>query len=301
MANRLGVDVSLGMPALRISTASRGYIGAMTVWIGCSGWQYKDWRDVFYPKGVPQKGWLEHYAERFRTVELNNSFYMLPKPETFEAWAQRTPDDFIVGVKMSRYLTHIKRLREPHEPVERFMSHAGKLGAKIGPILLQLPPNLKADLDNLDLTLSLLDPYKVPVTVEFRHPTWFTDGCEAILRHHGAALTWADRLSRPIAPLWRTAGWGYLRLHEGAARPHPCYGKQALATWAQRIADTYPGEEDVHVYFNNDPNGCAVRDAIIFAQECVRIGLEVTRVPDPEEVSVAGAPVPRWPEWVTQR
>lgn len=273
----------------------------MTVWIGCSGWQYKDWRGVFYPKGVPQRAWLEYYVKAFRTVELNNSFYMLPKPETFEGWARRTPDDFVLTVKMSRYLTHIKRLKEPHEPVARFMAHAGRLGSKLGPVLLQLPPTLQADRGALDETLSLLGGHRVRVAVEFRHSTWFTGEVEDILRRHGAALSWADRSSRPVSPLWRTSDWGYLRLHEGAAAPSPCYGKRALATWAERIAQVFPGGEDVFVYFNNDPNGCAVRDAVVFAQECARAGLEITRVPSPDAVHVAGAPLPAWPPWFRAR
>ncbi|MGH2754633.1 MAG: DUF72 domain-containing protein [Actinomycetota bacterium] len=269
----------------------------MPVLIGCSGWQYKDWRESFYPKGVAQKRWLEYYAERFQTVEVNNSFYMLPKPETFGGWAERTPSDFILTVKMSRYLTHIKRLKESDEPVDRFMSHAQSLGKKIGPILLQLPPNLKADNENLLRTLELLGQRRVRVTVEFRHESWWTDETEAVLRKTGAALTWADRLGKPVTKLWRTADWGYLRLHEGAGKPHPCYGQQALGTWARRIADSYAPEQDVYVYFNNDPNCCAVRDALVFAEACRGVGLEVTRVPQPDEVHPWGDPVPDWPSW----
>lgn len=269
----------------------------MPVLIGCSGWQYKDWRESFYPKGVPQKTWLEYYAERFATVEVNNSFYMLPKPETFKAWSERTPEDFVVTVKMSRYLTHIKRLKEPHEPVARFMSHAKELGRKIGPVLLQLPPNLQADPVNLALTLDLLAEHDVRVTVEFRHDSWWTREVESILKEHGAALSWADRLGKPFSELWATADWGYVRLHEGTGKPRPCYGKDALMSWAERIAARFTPADDVYVYFNNDPNCCAVRDAIVFARACAKIGLEPTKVPAPEEVSPWGNPVPSWPSW----
>jgi uncharacterized protein YecE (DUF72 family) len=249
----------------------------VTVFIGTSGWQYKHWRERFYPKEVPQRAWLEYYVERFQTVESNNAFYQLPKPETFAAWAARTPGDFIMAVKMSRYLTHIKRLTEPAEPVRRFIDHAGKLGPKLGPVLLQLPPSLKADVEILDEALGRFPP-SIRVAVEFRHETWFTDQVRELLERRGAALCLADRSSKPATALWRTTEWTYLRLHEGAASPHPCYGRSALRTWAERVAEEW-GTNDVFVYFNNDGRGCALRDARVFAAECDRAGLIATRVP----------------------
>jgi uncharacterized protein YecE (DUF72 family) len=250
----------------------------VAVLIGTSGWQYKDWRERFYPKGVPQKAWLEYYAERFQTVESNNAFYMLPKVETFTSWADRTPDDFVMTVKMNRYLTHIRRLRESKEPVQRFLNHASNLGDKLGPVLLQLPPNLKADLDSLDETLTNLAG-RVPVAVEFRHETWFSDETRSLLERHNAALCMADRGSRPITALWRTTDWTYLRFHEGTATPRPCYGRSSLRTWAGRLAEKWGPDADVWVFFNNDPGGCALRDARIFAREAERAGLVPTRVP----------------------
>ena len=125
----------------------------MPVLVGTSGWQYRDWRGRFYPQGLAQARWLEHYAERFATVESNNAFYRLPEPATFAAWAERTPPGFVMAVKASRYLTHIKRLRDPEEPVGRLMERARHLGAKLGPVLLQLPPTLRADPATLDRTL----------------------------------------------------------------------------------------------------------------------------------------------------
>ena len=188
--------------------------------IGTSGWQYKDWRPGLYPAGMPQRLWLEHYAERFATVEVNNAFYRLPERSTFEQWRSRTPADFRFAVKMSRYLTHIKRLKDPAEPVARFLSRADALGDKLGPVLLQLPPTLRADVAALDETLSQF-PRHVQVAVEPRHETWWTDEVREVLTRHGAALCWADRLGRPVTPLWRTAGFGYLRMHEGRAKPWP--------------------------------------------------------------------------------
>ena len=257
----------------------------MPVLIGTSGWMYRDWRHRFYPDGVAQKRWLEHYADRFDTVESNAAFYRLPERKTFEDWAQRTPRDFVWAVKMSRYLTHIRRLREPAEPVDRFLDRARGLGSKLGPVLLQLPPNLKADVDSLDETLRRLGK-RVRVAVEFRHESWFTAETESLLGERGAALCLADRGSRPITPLWRTTDWGYLRLHEGSAAPHPCYGRAALQSWAERLAELWGRGAEIFVYFNNDTLGCALRDCRIFARAVERAGLESSRVPD--EVVRAG-------------
>jgi uncharacterized protein YecE (DUF72 family) len=237
----------------------------MAVLTGTSGWQYKDWRGVFYPPGCPQRLWLESYSARFPTVESNNAFYRLPSRETFADWGRRTPPGFVMAVKASRYLTHIKRLRDPEEPVHRLMEHAAGLGDRLGPVLLQLPPTLRADADALDACLRCF-PAGTRVAVEPRHDSWWTDEVRAVLERRGAALCWADRRARPVTPLWRTADWGYVRFHEGIARPWPHYGRQALHTWVARIADTWPASADVHVYFNNDPGGAAVRDAQAFTR-----------------------------------
>ncbi|GAB3978254.1 DUF72 domain-containing protein [Plantactinospora veratri] len=246
--------------------------------VGTSGWQYRDWRDRFYPTGLPQRRWLEHYAERFGTVEVNNAFYRLPERDVFAAWRTRTPDDFCVAVKMSRYLTHIKRLREPAEPVARFLGRATALGDRLGPVLLQLPPNLPADTGVLAEVLSLFPP-GVRVTVEPRHPSWWTGQTRQVLERHGAALCWADRGGRPVTPLWRTADFGYLRLHEGRAEPRPRYGRTALGSWLDRIGAAFPGDEPVFVYFNNDPGGAAIVDAAALAAIARRRGVPVSRTP----------------------
>jgi uncharacterized protein YecE (DUF72 family) len=244
--------------------------------IGTSGWQYKDWRGRFYPAAVPHRLWLEHYAEAFDTVEVNNAFYRLPERATFEAWRERTPDDFTVAVKASRFLTHVRRLRDPAEPVERLLDRAAGLGPKLGPILLQLPPTLRADAATLDATLKAFGPHRV--AVEPRHPSWWTDEIRAVLERHEAALCWADRKGRPMTPLWRTASWGYLRLHEGRATPWPRYGRRALETWTERLADTFK-DQDLWVYFNNDPGCAAITDAVAFARLADRRGVIVGRTP----------------------
>ncbi len=278
---------------MRQSFAS-GYVGVV-IYLGTSGWQYKSWaqpftaltererrsaslgsswRGRFYPDKLPQRLWLEHYAAAFATVEVNNAFYRLPERDTFAAWRERTPPGFVVAVKMSRYLTHIKRLREPEEPVQRFLDRATALGDKLGPVLLQLPPNLRADPGALDRTLALF-PAGVRVAVEPRHDTWWSAEVRAVLENRGAALCWADRRSRPITPLWRTTDWAYLRFHEGRARPWPRYGRQALDTWTARLDPAVP----TYVYFNNDPGGAAITDAAAFARLALRRGLAVTAAP----------------------
>jgi len=235
--------------------------------VGTSGWQYRDWRAELYPVGVPQRRWLAEYAGRFATVENNNAFYRLPAREVFQAWREQTPEGFVMAVKVSRYLTHIRRLREPWEPVARFMDRAEGLGDRLGPVLLQLPPTLRADPPTLAECLRCF-PSRVRVAVEPRHPSWWAVERElrAVLERHGSALVWADRGSRPVTPLWRTASWGYVRFHGGRARPAPRYGRQALETWRRRIAGEFGSGADVYAYFNNDTGGAAVVDALRFAR-----------------------------------
>ncbi len=250
----------------------------MPLLVGTSGWQYRDWRGVLYPPKVPQRLWLEEYARHFATVENNNAFYRLPSRETFEQWRDATPDGFVMAVKASRYLTHMKRLRDPQEPVERLMDRAGGLGPRLGPVLLQLPPTLRADSGLLDACLACF-PSGIKVAVEPRHESWWTPQVRGVLERHGAALCWADRLARPATPLWRTTGWGYVRFHVGIARPWPRYGRRSLTTWAQRITDTWPGDAEVFAYFNNDPGGAAVLDAVTFARVASALGATVSRTP----------------------
>jgi uncharacterized protein YecE (DUF72 family) len=244
--------------------------------IGTSGWQYADWRGVLYPDGVPQRAWLGRYADEFVTVEVNNAFYRLPERSVFERWCEQTPAGFVVAVKASRYLTHIRRLREPDEPVSRLVDRAAGLGRRLGPFLLQLPPNLRAAPDALDACLRAF-PSRARVTVEARHESWWSDEVRAVLDRRGAALCWADRRGRPVAPTWRTAGWGYVRLHEGTASPRPTYGRAALATWLDRIDDAWPGARraDVFVFFNNDHGGAAVRNARTLVRMARRRGFSL--------------------------
>jgi uncharacterized protein YecE (DUF72 family) len=247
----------------------------MSVLVGTSGWQYDDWSEVLYPRKTPRRRWLEAYAAVFATVEVDAAFYRLPKRETFAEWRRCTPDGFVMAVKASRYLTHIRRLRDPREPVERLMTAAAGLGDRLGPILLQLPPTLAADPAALDTCLQCF-PHGRRVAVEPRHDSWWQPDVRAVLEHHGAALCWVDRRSRPVAPLWRTADWGYLRLHQGAGAGSR-YGEQALRAWVGRIRDAWSAGSNVYVYFNNDTGGAAVYDAMSFARAATRAGLLVSR------------------------
>src|SRR5690242_1237429 len=256
----------------------------MTVWIGTSGWQYDDWREPVYG-GAPQRRWLELYAERFATVESNNAFYRLPERRTFQAWAERTPDDFAMAVKVSRYLTHIKRLRAPAEPVDRFVGRVGGLGGKLGPVLVQLPPQLERDRARLVRTLDRF-PSSMRVAVEFRHDSWFTDDIRAVLAEREVALCLADRRG-VLGPVWRTASWTYLRFHQGLVRPRPSYGDAALESWARRLADLWSPDEEAWVYFNNDHHAAAPRDAARFASTVARAGLRPSRTPDPGSLRLA--------------
>ncbi len=249
--------------------------------VGTSGWQYRDWRGRLYPSGTPQRRWLAHYAERFATVEINSAFYRLPDRSTFVRWRDETPDDFCAAVKVSRFLTHVRRLREPAEPVARFIDRARGLGTRLGPVLLQLPPNLRADPDALAAVLGEF-PRDVRVVVEPRHESWWVPPIRRTLERYRAALCWSDRAGRPLTPLWRTADFGYLRMHEGRAQPRPRYGRQALRSWLDRIAATYGDGPDVFVYFNNDPGGAAVCDARAVAGAARRRGQPVTRAADRE-------------------
>jgi uncharacterized protein YecE (DUF72 family) len=254
----------------------------VAVVIGTSGWQYRDWRGRFYPQRLPQRLWLEHHAAHFASVESNNAFYRLPERRTFEAWRARTPPDFRWAVKASRFLTHVKRLRDPQEPVARLLDRAAGLGERLDAVLLQLPPTLRADPGLLRDCLAYFPP-TVRVAVEPRHDSWWTDEVRALLERYGAALCWADRDEAPVAPLWRTAGWGYLRLHTGVEDWR--YRPGTLRLWAERLAEAYGPDDDVLVYLNNDPGGAAVVDAVVFAEAVTATGRTPTRVPTLEQAS----------------
>jgi uncharacterized protein YecE (DUF72 family) len=230
------------------------------VWIGCSGWNYPHWRDRVYPKGLPQRRWLEHYATLFDTVEVNNTFYRLPKPTSVAGWVERTPPEFVFAVKASRYLTHIKRLMDLERGVKRFYESIEPLveSGKLGPVLWQLPANFHRDGERLAAALERLPPGRH--CFEFRHPSWFTAEVYELLRGRGVALVIGDDPKRPFQTHELTAGWTFVRLHRGRRGRNGNYSERELEEWKRRIA-AWRSDVDVYAYFNNDWQGYAVRNA----------------------------------------
>ena len=255
----------------------------MTVIIGTSGWQYRDWRGRFYPPKLPQRLWLEHYAAVLRHGREQQRLLPAARAETFEKWRERTPPDFRWAVKASRFLTHIKRLREPQEPVGRLMERAAGLGDKLDTILLQLPPTLKADAELLRECLAQF-PAGIRVAVEPRHESWWTDEIRALLERYGAALCWADRDEQPIAPLWRTADWGYLRFHHGArsGRYRP---RDAAALGRPAGRDLDAATRTCSSTSTTTPAAPRSLDAVVFADAVRRAGGTPTRVPTADQAA----------------
>lgn len=258
----------------------------VAVYVGTSGWQYRDWREAFYPRKLPQRAWLSYYADRFQVVEVNSTFYNLPEADVFESWRNSTPDDFVFVLKMSRYLTHMKKLKEPEVPVGNFLKTARSLKGKLGPVLLQLPPKWRANPERLRAALHAF-PKDFRIAVEFRDQSWYVDAVRGVLSERNAALCIADRDEKLITPEWRTADWGYVRLHWGAGEPYPCYTEGRLRDWAQRIRNLWPKSNDVYVFFNNDPGACAVDGARRLAEMLREAGVQATRVPSAREIAIA--------------
>ncbi|MGI8847688.1 MAG: DUF72 domain-containing protein [Candidatus Dormibacteria bacterium] len=215
----------------------------------------------------------------------------MPQPlRTPRTWTLlgRTPPGFEFVLKLSRYLSHITRLSAPHEPVTRFLDRAVPLGDRRGPLLLQLPPRFAVHPQRLAATLRCV-PLGVPIAVELRDSSWFTDEVRGILRDRTAPLVLTDRGDELQEPEWLTARWGYVRLHQGTATPWSCYTDSRLRWWAERIGQLWGADATVYVFFNNDPFGCAVHDAARFATICNDLGLPTTRVPDINAAPLTGS------------
>jgi uncharacterized protein YecE (DUF72 family) len=229
--------------------------------IGCSGWNYADWRETVYPKGMPARRWLSHYATLFDTVEVNSTFYRLAKPSAVANWVQDTPEDFTFAVKASRYLTHMKRLRGMEDGIGRFYDAIEPLARspKLGPVLWQLPERETIDVDRLAAALDVLP--RGMHCFEFRHPSWFVEPVFELLRWHDAALAIGDHPERPWQPWRLTTGWGFLRLHYGHRGRRGNYSETELEDLAERVA-ALAEEADMYVYFNNDWEAFAVRNAL---------------------------------------
>ena len=233
--------------------------GEGKIWIGTSGYVYRHWRQgVFYPSGLPVRAELAFYASRFSTVELNNPFYRLPTAELFNRWREAAPDDFEFAVKASRYITHVKRLRNVADEIALFGERASHLGPKLGPVLFQLPPTQQLDIVRLGEFLSLLSSGQRWV-VEFRHPSWHSNAVYRLLAEHEVALCipvggglQPDRIT--------TAAFTYLRMHRGS-EARGGFTDDELKAWAAQVRALSSVGKDGYIYFNNDWEGLAIRDA----------------------------------------
>jgi uncharacterized protein YecE (DUF72 family) len=228
--------------------------------VGCSGWMYDDWRGGLYPEREPKRRWLARYAERFDTVEVNSTFYRLARRETVAGWVRQTPPHFVFAVKASRYLTHVRRLRDPGDGIKRFYEPLEPLleAGRLGPVLWQLPESFRRDDERLRGWLEALPPGEH--TIEFRHESWFAPAVLAALRERGVALTIADHPRRPFQSLEATAPWRYVRFHYGRRGRDGNYSASEIEAWAQRIA-RWRRRESVYAYFNNDWRGYAPANA----------------------------------------
>jgi uncharacterized protein YecE (DUF72 family) len=235
--------------------------------VGCSGWHYKSWRGVFYPEDLATAKWLEMYSRRFATVELNNSFYRLPAATTFQGWREQVPPDFHFAMKASRFLTHIKRLRDPEEPLARLLSHARPLGNTLRVVLYQLPPNWVPDPDRLDVFLAALPArlneaasHRLHHVIELRDPRGYEPWVIDRLNWHGVSLCVHD-MAGSETPHLRVGPIVYVRFHGYGAKYGGSYPDAALRPWADWIRGEMSAGRDAYVYFNNDIDGHAVRDA----------------------------------------
>jgi uncharacterized protein YecE (DUF72 family) len=239
-------------------------------YIGCSGWHYEHWRGLYYPQELPRSKWLSFYAQQFDTVELNNSFYRVPSEKAFTTWRESTPDDFIIAVKVSRFITHIKRLRNLGSAVEDFLSRAGLLKEKLGPLLYQLPPSMKRNDELLRSFLSSL-PTKYQHVIEFRHESWIDEAVFDILRRHNVGLCVFD-MPGFTCPLVATSDFAYVRFHGSEGLYSSCYSDEQLADWATRIARLGRGVKASYIYFNNDALAFAVENAMTLANLLQSLG-----------------------------
>ncbi len=231
---------------------------AMSLRIGTSGWVYQHWRGVFYPAELPPSGWFSFFAREFDTVEINNSFYRLPSAEMFDAWREQAPTAFLYAVKASRYLTHMKKLKDPEEPLQRFFERADHLGQTLGPVLYQLPPHWRVDLVRFEHFLAVL-PKGFHHVVEFRDSSWLVEDVFRLMNEHRVAHCIHDM--EPLAiPLRVTAQPVYVRFH-GDSKHGGKYNEEALSTWAKRIKNWLADGLTVFAYFNNDIGGYAIQDA----------------------------------------
>jgi len=228
--------------------------------VGTSGFVYDHWRGRFYPEKLAKAKWLEFYTTHFTTVELNNSFYRLPSENAFANWRDSSPANFIFAVKVSRFITHIKRLKNIEDAVETFVTRAEILGEKLGPLLYQLPPNMHRNDGVLASFLSTL-PQGMKHVFEFRHQSWLEEKVFEILRKYNVGLCIFDMPSL-TCPLAATADFAYIRFHGSTGLYFSCYSDEQLADWAKKLANLAANLKEIYIYFNNDAEAFAIRNAI---------------------------------------
>jgi len=228
--------------------------------IGTSGWHYKHWVGDFYPERYPPDKMFPWYAREFNTVEINNSFYRLPEEKTFQRWKDLAPPRFIFAVKASRFITHIKRLKDARNSIDLLMSRVEPLGPALGPVLFQLPPRWKVNVERLPEFLSLL-PKGPSFVIEFRDESWYTRQVYELLRRHNVALCIHDWREMPW-PKQLTANFTYIRFHGSGSRYGGSYPNAHLCEWADRIRSWKGRLGEIFVYFNNDIGGHAIRNAL---------------------------------------
>jgi uncharacterized protein YecE (DUF72 family) len=230
-------------------------------YIGTSGWNYKSWRDSFYGD-TPQKQWLRFCAERFTSIEVNGTFYRLQKKSTFKKWRDQIPDGFSFAIKGHRYVTHNKKLLDAEQPVIRCRESASPLGKRLAAVVWQLPAFLKKDIERLEKFVKILRGWKsTRHAIEFRHKSWFDDNVAESLKRYRVAVCMSDA---PDWPMWDqvTTDLVYIRLHGHTRKYASSYSKPALKKWATRIRRWLKENCDVHVYFDNDAEGAAPRNAL---------------------------------------
>ncbi len=235
---------------------------AADVRIGTSGWHYVHWRGPFYPERCPTTKMLDFYIARLDSVEINNSFYRLPSAQTFQCWRDNTPRNFCFAVKASRFITHNKKLKDPQNALDRFFPPVAELGKKLGPILFQLPPKWRVNVERLEEFLSVLPKGKRwRYAFEFREPSWLNESTYEVLRKHNAAFCIYELAGFRTENIV-TADWAYVRLHGPGGKYQGSYSTGQLSEWAERISDWSDRLRAIYVYFDNDQAGYAVQNAM---------------------------------------
>ncbi len=239
------------------STVSRDANG--NIHVGCSGWVYRHWKGAFYPAGLSQKRWFEHYASEFDTVEINASFYRLPLASTFDKWREQAPPGFRYAVKVNRFITHMKKLLDCEQAADQFIVLVRPLGPTLGPLLYQLPPSLHKNLERLDAFLSRL-PADLEQVMEFRHRSWYEEDVLALLDRHGIGFVTHDLVGLK-SPRWASGLTAYVRFHGTGGKYRGRYSDDQMRNWADWLIGQRAAGRSAWAYFNNDISGDAIADA----------------------------------------